>query len=91
MPRDIPVIEETEPQPVYLVQARLDAATMTQLKTTLEKAGHGDEVVFEERYEQLPLTPGGAPVLTPQAVLWWTNPPAGWTSWGEVPVVIEPK
>ncbi len=91
VPRDIPVIEETEPQPVYLVQARLDAATMTQLKTTLEKAGHGDEVVFEERYEQLPLTPGGAPVLTPQAVLWWTNPPAGWTSWGEVPVVIEPK
>jgi hypothetical protein len=89
-PREAIVIEETEPQPLYVVQARLDAATMTQLRTSLERAGR-DEVVFEERYEPLPLSPGGAPVLTPQAVLWWSNPPAGWTSWGEVPVVIEPK
>lgn len=89
-PREAMVIEETEPQPLYVVQARLDAATMTQLRTSLERAGR-DEVVFEERYEPLPLSSGGAPVLTPQAVLWWSNPPAGWTSWGEVPVVIEPK
>ena len=90
-PREVPIIEESEPQPVYLVQARLDAATMSQLKTSLEKAGRTAEVVFEERYEPLPLASGGTPVLTPAAVLWWTNPPAGWTTWGEVPVVIEPK
>jgi hypothetical protein len=90
-PIEIPVIEETEPQPVYVVQTRLDAATMTQLKASLEKSGQTDEVVFEERYEALPLASGGAPVLTPAAVLWWTNSPAGWTNWGEVPVVIEPR
>lgn len=89
-PREVPIIEETEPQPLYVVQARLDAATMSQLRTSLERAGR-DEVVFEERYEPLPLASGGAPVLTPQAVLWWSNPPAGWTSWGEVPVIIETK
>jgi len=90
-PRELAVIEEAEPQPVYVVQARLDAATMSQLRASLEKSGPADEIVFEERYEALPLASGGAPVLTPAAVLWWTNPPAGWTSWGEVPVVIEPR
>jgi hypothetical protein len=91
-PREPVTIERSEPQPVYLVQARLDAATMSQLRANLERAGRTAEVVFEERYEALPLpSGGGAPVLTPAAVLWWTNPPAGWTSWGEVPVVVEPR
>jgi hypothetical protein len=87
-PPEAIAIPESEPQPVYLVQARLDAATMSQLKASLEKAGR-DEVVFEERYEPLPL-PDSTPI-TPQAMFWWAGPPAGWTSWGEVPVVIEPK
>lgn len=90
-PVDLPVIAEDEPQPVYLVQARLDPATLAQLKASLERAGRGDEVILEERYEPLPLSESGTPVFTPQAILWWTNPPSGWTSWGEVPVVIEPR
>jgi hypothetical protein len=44
-PREIAVIDEAEPQPVYIVQARLDAATMTQLRASLER-GSRDEVVF---------------------------------------------
>lgn len=75
---------------VYMLQARLDATTMAAVRTSLQKAGRADEVVFEERYESLPLD-HNAPILNPNAMVWWTNPPAGWTKWGEVPVVIDPK
>jgi hypothetical protein len=75
---------------VYLVQARLDAATLAQLKSTLQKAGRADDVVFEEQRDPLPLD-ANSPILHPNAVLWWDTGPSGWTNWGEVPVVIDPN
>ncbi len=83
-------IEMEQIPSVYMLQARLDAATMAAVRTSLQKAGRADEVVFEERYESLPLDQS-SPILNPNAMVWWTNPPSGWTRWGEVPVVIDPK
>lgn len=75
---------------VYLFQARLDATTLAQLKSSLQKAGRAEDVVFEEQREALPLD-ARSPILVPNAVLWWENGPAGWTNWGEVPVVVNPN
>ena len=83
-------IEMDQIPSVYMLQARLDAATMAAVRTSLQKAGRADEVVFEERYESLPLDQS-SPILNPNAMVWWTNPPSGGTRWGEVPVVIDPK
>lgn len=87
---DVPQLAIEQVPSVYMLQARLDAATMDAVKKSLQKAGRADEVVFEERYESLPLDPS-APILNPSAMVWWNNTPAGWAKWGEVPVVIDPK
>ncbi len=77
-------------QSVYLVQARLDAATFAQIRSTLQKVGDAKDVVFEERYEALPIDSSG-PILVPGAVVWWDSQPSSWNNWGEVPVVIGPR
>lgn len=69
---------------VYLVQTRLDAAALDSLRDALAPYG---EPVFEEAAEPLPIDNSAA--LTPNAVVWWSQPPAGWTWWASVPVVID--
>ncbi len=87
---ELPQLAIEQVPSIYMLQARLDAATMDAVKKSLQKAGRADEVLFEERYESLPLDPS-APILNPNAMVWWNNTPAGWAKWGEVPVVIDPK
>jgi hypothetical protein len=68
---------------VYVVQTRLDGAAIDSLRNALAPYG---EPTLEESPNPLPLD--GAP-LNPAAVLWWSQSPAGWTSWASVPVVID--
>jgi hypothetical protein len=70
---------------VFAVQARLEPANLSRIVDSLK--GIGGEVEFEESSSRLPQT--DAPVVTPQAVLWWTQQPAGWTRWARVPVVVD--
>jgi hypothetical protein len=89
-PTELPQLAIEQVPSIYMLQARLDAATMDAVKKSLQKAGRADEVLFEERYESLPLDQN-SPILNPNAMVWWNNTPAGWAKWGEVPVVIDPK
>jgi hypothetical protein len=71
-------------QTVYLAQVRLDGAALEALRGTLS-GGYG-----AAQYEELnePLTEGTA-ALNPTAVVWWTQPPAGWKDWAGVPIVVD--
>lgn len=84
-----PVLAPLPPQPpkpaAFMVQTRLDPAALETLRSAIASR-HG-EAVFEELAEPLPLNDG--PSLNPAAVLWWSQSPAGWTRWAEVPVVID--
>lgn len=69
----------------FMVQTRSDGAALETLRAML--GGSHGEVVFEELDQPLPLD--AAPSLNPTAVFWWSQPPAGWTWWAQVPVVVE--
>lgn len=73
---------------VYLVQSRLDGASLEALRTSLR--GWAAVADFEEvdGLEQLGLD--ASPSLAPSAVLWWGQPSTAWTRWTSVPVVVEP-
>jgi anti-sigma factor RsiW len=73
---------------VYLVQSRLDAPSLESLRTAL--AGVAGEVWFEELDDAATLQTEPLPSLAPSAVLWWGQPPASWTWWSSLPVVVEP-
>lgn len=73
----------TQPVPtVYLVQTRLDAAAIDGLRGALAPYG---EATLEESAQPLPLEDS----LNPAAVVWWSQPPSGWTWWASVPIVID--
>jgi hypothetical protein len=62
---------------------RLDAAAIDTLLSALSPLG---EPTLEEAPQTLPMDEA---VLNPAAVVWWSQPPAGWTSWTSVPVVVD--
>jgi hypothetical protein len=70
---------------VYVLNARLDEATLRSLEDSLRETGA--QVVFEDAATELPVD--RSPVTTPAAVIWWGHGPSGWASWGQVPVVIQ--
>ncbi len=72
------------PLVLYLAETRTDRASLAVLLSTLS-AGDRQQAVFEELPEPLD-TP---PVVTPEAVLWWAQPPSAWTPRAHVPIVIE--
>jgi hypothetical protein len=86
-PADIgPTGPEYRPPPsptVYVVQMRLDAAAIDTLLSALSPLG---EPTLEETPQTLPMDEA---VLNPAAVVWWSQPPAGWTAWTSVPVVVD--
>jgi hypothetical protein len=73
------------PTTVYLVQARLDGATLEALRSAL--AGSYGEAVYEEQAEPLPQEGPGA--VNPASVVWWASGPSGWARWANVPVVVD--
>lgn len=70
---------------VFLLNTRLDEASLKALRSALRDAG-ASEVVFDEQESVLPV--GESLISAPSAVLWWSAGPAGWSGWGQVPVVI---
>lgn len=70
---------------VYLVNTRLDEASLEGVCNTLREMGA--DVVFGEAAEPLPID--AAPLAAPAAVVWWGNGPGGWARWGSVPVAIQ--
>ncbi|MFM9994937.1 MAG: hypothetical protein ACKVU4_03950 [Phycisphaerales bacterium] len=72
---------------VHMIEARLDESALASISAALAGAGRDAvEVRFEALAEPLPATP---PILHADAVFWWSRPPAGWTAWTSIPVVIE--
>ncbi|MFN0134085.1 MAG: anti-sigma factor family protein [Phycisphaerales bacterium] len=73
------------PRPVYMVEARLDAASLESLRLAL--GGMPAKVVFEAA--DSPLAMDYSPVINPSTVLWWGQPTSAWATWGRVPVVVD--
>jgi hypothetical protein len=71
---------------VYLLEVSADARSLQSAAAAMT-AGES-RVEFVELPEALPQRPA---VLTAEAVLWWTRPPAAWSPWTGVPVVVEAK
>jgi len=72
------------PLVLYLAETRTDRASLAVLLASLS-AGDRQQAVFEELPEPIH-TP---PVVTPEAVLWWAQPPSAWTPRAHVPIVVE--
>jgi hypothetical protein len=77
-----PIVREADR--VYLAETCLDEAALGSMLATLA-AGQGWEARFQAAPEAVTDT---CEVLTPSAVLWWTQPPSGWVEWATVPVVV---
>lgn len=69
---------------LYVVETRADAAALEGLRSTLA-GDRGATVRFEALADPLPAT---RPVLVPEAVFWWSRPPAAWSRWSVVPVLV---
>lgn len=75
---------QSPPLVLYLAETRTDRVSLAVLLATLS-AGDRQQAVFEELPEPIH-TP---PVVTPEAVLWWAQPPSAWTPRAHVPIVVE--
>lgn len=79
-----PMVQAAQGDRLFVVESRLDDASITALRAALASVGgEADVRILDE-----PL-PGDGEVLSPAAVLWWQQPPASWTRWAAIPVVIE--
>lgn len=72
------------PLVLYLAETRTDRVSLAVLLASLS-AGDRQQAVFEE----LPAPLQTPPVVTPQAVLWWAEPPSAWMPRAHVPIVVE--
>ena len=77
-------VGQPAPLVLYLAETRTDRASLAALLAALS-SGDRQRAVFEELPEPI-RTP---PVVTPEAVLWWAEPPSAWTPRAHVPIVVE--
>lgn len=88
-PPGVPTIHVEPRAPRNFVYAGLSRLDPDALDSLLRAASSdGVRAEFVECPEPLPVR---APVIDVDAVLWWSAPPRGWTTWVSVPIVVTPE
>lgn len=76
---------------VSLASVAPSAEALRALEETLSDRLGEVEFAESDRPISASLSAPAARVLSPESLLWWTQPPAQWSAWIAVPVVIEQR